>query len=161
MTTQADAPGAMAETAKRTSAAPVPQVKLPIRTSPRERTCRRPGDYNSRSWAGSSLFLTVPVEPNPYVGAAGVRDVTSRLPGFHKLTAAERRALLAKHAGLSRADLDALEGRLPDDVRDRLVENAVGAMPIPLGIATNFVVNGREVLVPMAVEESSVVAAAS
>jgi hydroxymethylglutaryl-CoA reductase len=87
--------------------------------------------------------------------------VTSRLPGFHKLSAHERRALLAKHAGLSERELDAFEAPLPHDVRDRLVENVVGSFALPLGVATNFVVNGREVLVPMVVEESSVIAAAS
>ena len=87
--------------------------------------------------------------------------MTSRLPGFHKLSPAERRALLAKHGGLSEADAAAFEQPLPADVRDRLVENVVGAFALPLGVATNFIVNGREVLVPMALEESSVVAAAS
>ena len=87
--------------------------------------------------------------------------MTSRIPGFHKLSPAERRALLAKHAGLSEADLAAFERPLPAEVRDRLVENVIGSFAVPLGVATNFIVNGREVLVPMAVEESSVVAAAS
>lgn len=87
--------------------------------------------------------------------------MTSRLPGFHKLSPAERRAVLAKHGALSEKDLDAFEQPLPREVRDKLVENVVGAYALPLGVATNFIVNGREVLVPMAVEESSVVAAAS
>jgi hydroxymethylglutaryl-CoA reductase len=50
---------------------------------------------------------------------------------------------------------------LPDETADMMIENVVGVHPLPLGIATNFIVNGREVLVPMAVEETSVVAAAS
>ena len=87
--------------------------------------------------------------------------VTSRLPGFHKRSASERRAIVARESGASQADVDALDAPLPDEVRDHLVENAVGAFGLPVGIATNFVVNGRDVLVPMAIEESSVVAAAS
>lgn len=87
--------------------------------------------------------------------------MTSRIPGFHKLTAAQRRAQLAKHAGLSEDEVSWFERPLPTDVRDKLIENVVGSFALPLGIATNFIVNGREVLVPMAVEESSVIAAAS
>jgi len=53
------------------------------------------------------------------------------------------------------------EGGLPLDVADRMVENVVGFMPLPLGIAVNFLINGRDYLVPMAIEEPSVIAAAS
>src|SRR5687768_315940 len=87
--------------------------------------------------------------------------MTSRLPGFHKLTAEERRALLARETGVAAEELAELDRPLPRDVRDALVENVVGSYELPIGVATNFVVNGRDVLVPMAVEESSVVAAAS
>jgi hydroxymethylglutaryl-CoA reductase len=87
--------------------------------------------------------------------------MTSRLPGFHKLSATERRALVARQGGLGEAEAGWFEQPLPDDIRDRLSENVVGSFELPLAIATNFIVNGREVLVPMAVEESSVVAAAS
>ena len=87
--------------------------------------------------------------------------MNSRLPGFHKLTPEERRALLAREAGLSADELAAFERPLPPAVRDQLVENVVGGFTLPIGVATNFRVNGRDVLVPMAVEESSVVAAAS
>lgn len=87
--------------------------------------------------------------------------MTSRLPGFHKLGPAERRALVARETGLTPEEVAELDAPLPGAIRDSLVENPVGTMSIPVGIATNFVVNGRDVLVPMAVEESSVVAAAS
>ena len=50
---------------------------------------------------------------------------------------------------------------LPKDIANIMVENVVGNMQLPLGIATNFIVNGRELLIPMAIEETSVVAAAS
>ncbi len=87
--------------------------------------------------------------------------MTSRLPGFHKLSAKERRAILSRETGVPEADLEGLERPLPHAIRDGLVESVVGSLEIPVGIATNFTVNGRDVLVPMAVEESSVVAAAS
>lgn len=87
--------------------------------------------------------------------------MTSRLPGFHKLTAEERRAVLSREAGVPIEELAAFERPLSRDVRDALVENVVGSFELPVGVATNFIVNGREVLVPMAVEESSVIAAAS
>lgn len=87
--------------------------------------------------------------------------MTSRVPGFNKLSPRERREWLAKNLGLTREELDVFDASLPHDVRDRLVENVIGGFTLPVGIATNFIVNGREVLVPMAIEESSVVAAAS
>ena len=88
---------------------------------------------------------------------------SSRQPGFAALTPAERRARAAAFAGLEDSALAALSGEdaLPIELADRLVENAVGRMSLPLGLATNFRVDGREVLVPMATEESSVIAAAS
>lgn len=86
---------------------------------------------------------------------------TSRIPGFHKLSREERLRLAAEFAGLTPEDARALEAGLPLELAVSLVENVVGQHALPLGIATNFIVNRREVLVPMAVEESSVVAAAS
>ncbi len=88
---------------------------------------------------------------------------TSRLPGFHKLTLKERLSKVAELAGLSEDDVKTLtkEGPLPLDLADKMIENVVGTMPLPLGIATNFLINGKDYLVPMAIEEPSVVAAAS
>ncbi len=88
---------------------------------------------------------------------------TSRLPGFHKLTLKERLAKVAELAGLSEEDVKTLtkEGPLPLDIADKMIENVIGTMPLPLGIATNFLINGKDYLVPMAIEEPSVVAAAS
>jgi hydroxymethylglutaryl-CoA reductase len=87
----------------------------------------------------------------------------SRLPGFYKQPLTERRRLLAELTQLAETDLDALEGTagLSAEQADHMVENVVGVHALPLGIALNFVVNGREVLVPMAIEEPSVVAGAS
>ena len=88
---------------------------------------------------------------------------TSRIRGFYNLPLDERLTELADAAGLSAADLEAftLTGGLAPNQADHMVENAVGTFGLPLGIGLNFIVNGREVLVPMAIEEPSVVAGAS
>ena len=86
------------------------------------------------------------------------------MPGFFRLGRDERVRRAAAFAGLSEADGAALAdpaGGLDFGRADRMVENAVGTMALPLGLATNFVINGRDALVPMAIEEPSVVAAAS
>ncbi len=88
---------------------------------------------------------------------------SSRLPGFYQRSLAERAQLIQAAAGLSAADLAALTGLagLTPAQADHMIENALGTYALPLGIAANFLVNGREVLVPMAIEEPSVVASAS
>ncbi|MBC8131476.1 MAG: hydroxymethylglutaryl-CoA reductase, degradative [Deltaproteobacteria bacterium] len=89
-------------------------------------------------------------------------DASSRIPGFYKLSIAERRHLLRLRVDLSEEDLMALEsGGLDAAGADRVVENVVGVYALPLGLGLNFRVNGRDVLIPMAVEEPSVIAAAS
>jgi hydroxymethylglutaryl-CoA reductase len=87
----------------------------------------------------------------------------SRIPGFYKLTMEDRVRTLAALAGLDDADVAVLstEGALPREVADRMIENAVGSIEIPLGIGLNLRVNGRDHLVPMAIEEPSVLAAVS
>lgn len=87
----------------------------------------------------------------------------SRIPGFYNLSLAERLAELAHRAGLSPQDLAVLRGAAGLDATqaDHMIENAIGLHPLPLGIALNFQINGRDVLVPMAIEEPSVVAGAS
>jgi hydroxymethylglutaryl-CoA reductase len=86
----------------------------------------------------------------------------SRLPEFRHLSLGERRRELAIHAGLDGRELDILDsGGLSAEDADRMVENAVGIYALPLGVALNFQVNQRDYLVPMAVEEPSVIAAAS
>lgn len=86
---------------------------------------------------------------------------SSRVPGFHKQSVAERIERVASLVGLDDADraLLAATGSLPADLADHLIENLVGTMAIPLGIATNMKIDGRDLLIPMATEESSVVAA--
>lgn len=87
----------------------------------------------------------------------------SRLPGFYNLTLEERLKLLADNGHLAPDELAALSGAagLTPEQADHMVENAAGVYALPLGIALNFIVNGRDVLVPMAIEEPSVVAGAS
>jgi hydroxymethylglutaryl-CoA reductase len=88
---------------------------------------------------------------------------SSRLPGFYELPVGERLSTIAKVSGLTDTEKFSLGqfGPLTGELTDVFIENAVGTFSLPLGIATNFVLNGRDVLVPMAVEESSVLAAAS
>ncbi len=89
--------------------------------------------------------------------------MTSRLPGFHRLSRDQRVGLLADTVGLSEAERRLLEcaESLDLDTADTMIENAVGVFGLPLGVAANFLINGRDYLVPMVTEEPSVVAAAS
>lgn len=88
---------------------------------------------------------------------------SSRLPGFYKKSLAERAAIVGEWAGLSqeeRAVFFGLTGLSPAQA-DHMIENAIGIYALPVGIAANFLVNGRDYLIPMVVEEPSVVAAVS
>lgn len=87
---------------------------------------------------------------------------SSRIPGFYRLKVDERRLKLSEHTE-GAVDLAALgpDGGLGLDAADHMIENVVGTFALPLGIALNFQINGRDVLVPMAIEEPSVVAGAS
>jgi hydroxymethylglutaryl-CoA reductase len=88
---------------------------------------------------------------------------TSRFPGFYKVTVQERRALVAETTGVEAAEVErALEGGGIDaDTADKFVENVLGTYALPFGVALNVRVNGHDHVVPMVVEEPSVVAAAS
>ncbi len=88
---------------------------------------------------------------------------TSRISGLYKLSPKER---LEKVRDFANLDEDAIEnirksGALSLDQADKMIENVIGFIEIPLGIATNFVINGKDRLIPMAIEEPSVIAAAS
>ena len=87
--------------------------------------------------------------------------LSSRLPGFYQKSAVERAALIAAEAGLSLEARAALVDGLTLDQADHMIENVIGTFALPLAVAANFTVNGRDVLVPMAIEEPSVVASAS
>ena len=88
---------------------------------------------------------------------------TSRIPGFYKLTLEERLEVLRDFSGLSNEEIELLSnfGNLGREVGEKMIENVVGAMSYPLGIAANFLINGRDYLIPLVLEEPSVVAAAS
>jgi hydroxymethylglutaryl-CoA reductase len=86
----------------------------------------------------------------------------SRLPGFYRLPLAARRDELRQRADLVADELATLDGGGLDlATADRMVENAIGLYALPLGLGLNFRINGADYLVPMAVEEPSVIAAAS
>ncbi|GAH74480.1 unnamed protein product, partial [marine sediment metagenome] len=113
---------------------------------------------------------SIPCDP---AGAAGTardramnstvsgRNRSSRIGGFHRKSPLERLDLVAAFAELDDAAKSHLAdmGNLPVPLADKLIENAIATMNVPIGIATNMKVDGEDVLVPMATEESSVVAA--
>jgi len=86
-----------------------------------------------------------------------------KLSGFYKLSVSERLKKIKEAAALTDEEAKLLEdtGSLKLDIADRMIENVIGGVHLPLGIATNFKINGKEYVVPMAIEEPSVIAAAS
>ena len=88
---------------------------------------------------------------------------SSEVPGFYKKKPSERLDYVKKFAKLSDEETQAIGGygALGEETANRMIENVVGTFPLPLGIAANFMVNEKEYMVPMAVEEPSVVAAAT
>lgn len=86
---------------------------------------------------------------------------TSRIPGFYQLSPRERLRIVADMSGLDAAGEAHLAdtGNLPAGTADSMIENVIGTLNIPIGVATNLIIDGEEPLVPMATEESSVVAA--
>ena len=88
---------------------------------------------------------------------------SSRISGFYNLDLVARQQKIAQTASLSQEYFSALSGAncLTAEQADHMIENVIGIYNLPLGIALNFLVNGRDVLVPMAIEEPSVVAGAS
>ena len=87
----------------------------------------------------------------------------SRIEGFYKLSVSERRELLGELAGLNQEQKNAWgeSGELDEDAADRMIENVVGTYSLPIGVATNFVIDGSHYAIPFVLEEPSVVAAAS
>jgi len=88
---------------------------------------------------------------------------TSKLSGFYKLSPEKRLKIVRELAGLSKEEAELLSktGALELKQANRMIENVIGTTELPLGIATNFFINNRDYLIPMALEEPSVVAAAS
>ncbi|MGQ9582669.1 MAG: hydroxymethylglutaryl-CoA reductase, degradative [Thermoplasmatota archaeon] len=88
---------------------------------------------------------------------------SSEVSGFYRKTMEERLEFVREFAGLTEDEVAVLRstGGLPPSTADRMIENVVGGYTLPMGVAVNFLINGRDVLVPMVIEEPSVVAAAS
>jgi len=88
---------------------------------------------------------------------------SSEFAGFYKLTPKERLRFVGEYAHLDKAELELLEtsSALSVETANRMIENVIGVMPVPLGIAVNFLINGKDRLIPMAIEEPSVIAGAS
>lgn len=90
-------------------------------------------------------------------------DKSSRIPGFYKLSVEERLRIVSELAGLDKEEVELLKkhGALDIATANRMIENVISTYQLPLGIAVNFLINGKDYLIPMAIEEPSVVAAAS
>lgn len=89
--------------------------------------------------------------------------IDSRLPNFRALNPAQRWDFIADACNLSAEDraLMTQPGALPNALADGMIENVIGTFELPMGVAGNFQINGRDVLIPLAVEEPSIIAAAS
>lgn len=87
--------------------------------------------------------------------------MTSRIKGFYLLSVEERIKLIAEKSKLTNEEVEALNSGISLELADAMVENVIGHISVPLGVAANFKVNGKEVFIPMATEEPSVIAAAS
>ncbi|HET7569249.1 MAG TPA: hydroxymethylglutaryl-CoA reductase, degradative [Gammaproteobacteria bacterium] len=88
----------------------------------------------------------------------------SRMPGFYKLSVPERVRLVRERGLLSREDYQALvsgEHTLNIQRADKMIENVIGVMGLPVGLGLNFLINGKDYVVPLVVEEPSIVAALS
>lgn len=90
-------------------------------------------------------------------------DPTEMFQGFSKLTREERFARLMEIGALSADDVRFLKNgaKVPVELAEKFIENVLGFFQIPLGVATNFVIDGKTYVIPMAVEETSIIAAAS
>jgi hydroxymethylglutaryl-CoA reductase len=88
---------------------------------------------------------------------------TSQVSGFYKLSPEKRLKYVKDFADLTDKEIRILQstGALEMELADRMIENVIGTFPLPLGIAMNFLINNRDYMIPMAIEEPSVVAAAT
>ena len=89
------------------------------------------------------------------------KEKSSKVSGFYKLPISERIEFVKQFSDLNEEESKLFSSCLNVEVADRMIENVLGTFELPLGIAVNFLINGKDYLIPMATEESSVVAAAS
>jgi hydroxymethylglutaryl-CoA reductase len=89
------------------------------------------------------------------------KDKSSQVSGFYKIPIEKRIEFVKKFSDLDDEETQLFSSCLKLDIADRMIENVLGTFEVPLGIAVNFLINNKDYLVPMAIEESSVVAAAS
>ncbi|MFD1206199.1 MULTISPECIES: hydroxymethylglutaryl-CoA reductase, degradative [Sporosarcina] len=89
--------------------------------------------------------------------------VTSRVKGFYQLSVEERLNIVTAGRGLSDEEMQILSNKqqMPMKTADAMVENVIGQFSLPLGVAANFKINGKDLFIPMVTEEPSVIAAAS
>lgn len=89
--------------------------------------------------------------------------VASRIPGFYNMSVSERKAKLNDMFDLTEEEQTILFGKesLPESIADKMIENVVGTFALPLGLGLNFLIDGKDYMIPMAVEEPSIVASAS
>lgn len=92
-----------------------------------------------------------------------MEKLRSLMEGFHRLTRKERLDRVKVLSELNEDDLEVLSGStaLSPEIAEHLIENVVGYFQVPMGIATNFCIDGQDILIPMAVEETSIIAACS
>jgi hydroxymethylglutaryl-CoA reductase len=105
-----------------------------------------------------------PADDMPCDRAASAPEHPARLPGFHRLAVTERLQLLRSRGLLTQADHRALTSgaqRLEPAQADKMIENVIGVMGLPVGLGLNFLINGKDYVVPLVVEEPSIVAALS
>src|SRR5512137_1363585 len=90
-------------------------------------------------------------------------DKSSEVSGFYKKPVEDRLKFIKEYANLTDEEVATLQntGGLPLGTADRMIENVIGGLTLPMGLGVNFRINGKDVLIPMVIEEPSVVAAAS
>ncbi|MEM3676404.1 MAG: 3-hydroxy-3-methylglutaryl-CoA reductase, partial [Thermoplasmataceae archaeon] len=83
---------------------------------------------------------------------------SSSISGFYKMGIRERRSFVSEFSGLTSQENEILQktGSLDIEVADKLIENVISTLEIPVGVAVNFLINGKDFLIPMAIEEASV-----
>jgi len=90
-------------------------------------------------------------------------NISSRIPGFYKMSIEERKNYIIESFNLSDEDASRLSSQLslPEETADKMIENVIGTFSLPLGLGLNFLIDGKDYIIPMAVEEPSIVASAS